>query len=98
MDRIREYIRRFLADPLGTAIEGWVYLLLLGIGLVMLIGAGKWFMSMISAALRLRVTEPQGTVSPAAKAGILASGVGCADKTVQLWDMTGHHSIVRPAK
>jgi hypothetical protein len=52
MQRLREWLQRFFADPLGTAIEGWVYLLFLGIGLVILIGAGKWFISTLGASLR----------------------------------------------
>jgi|GEM_PF-6230637 len=52
MQQIREWFRRFFSDPIGTAVESWVYLVLLGVGLTLLIAAGKTVFQMIRDAVR----------------------------------------------
>ena len=52
MWRVREFVGRFLKDPLGTAIEAAIYLIFLGVGLWILIWAGKWIVRMIADALK----------------------------------------------
>lgn len=51
MLKVREKIREFLEDPLGTAIEWAVYLILLGVGVYILIVVVRWLVGFIGGAV-----------------------------------------------
>ena len=40
-------VRRFFQDPLGYAIDKWIYLIFLGFGIYILAGASKWLYQLV---------------------------------------------------
>lgn len=52
MASVREKLREFLEDPLGTAIQWFVYLILLGVAVYLLVLAGRWVIGFVGTALR----------------------------------------------
>jgi hypothetical protein len=52
MASVREKLREFLEDPLGTAIQWFVYLILLGVAVYLLVLAARWVIGFVGSALR----------------------------------------------
>jgi hypothetical protein len=52
MASVREKLREFLEDPLGTAIQWFVYLILLGVAVYILVLGARWVIGFIGSALR----------------------------------------------
>jgi hypothetical protein len=52
MASVREKLRQFIEDPLGTAIQLAVYLILLGVGVYILVLAARWALGFVGSALR----------------------------------------------
>lgn len=52
MQAIRDKLRQFFSDPLGTSIEFAVYLLMLGIGIFVLILFARMAWNMVASAAR----------------------------------------------
>lgn len=51
MQAVRDKLREFFSDPLGTSIELAVYLLMLGIGLFVLILFARMAYNMVAGAV-----------------------------------------------
>lgn len=52
MASVREKLREFLEDPLGTAIQWFVYLILLGVAVYLLVLGGRWVIGFVGSAFR----------------------------------------------
>jgi hypothetical protein len=52
MSWIRQKLREFVADPLGTAISWIVYLILLGVAVYLLVWAVRWLFEFVGSAFQ----------------------------------------------
>ena len=50
MQRVQQFFREFLDDPLGKAIEAAVYLVMLAVGVAILLYVGKWAVGFVRHA------------------------------------------------
>jgi hypothetical protein len=50
VDRVRQFVRDFMHDPLGKAIEAAVYLVLLAVAASILIYVGRWAVEFVRQA------------------------------------------------